>query len=462
MALYIGNKNWIIRANNQSYATKYFSEAPQKFTIEDKTYLFKMGMTWAEWVESEYNTDDYFEWNGEVRIGDLDWIVDNAKNEVKTTDLIALGAAYGVKEAGLPAEYTQYESIQTPPSGAAYIDLGFAFDTAATIKMRYDALYDVSFNLVSNGYPFGAADSTGAYRCMISETDTNDAAVIYGYGFTGSAYQAVPISWTNPRRDLTYTLKNGNVVLTETFNNQSAKYSSGIAYTMTDNMYLNAQNYKGEVRGGGAAFVWYSFAYYDKNDHLICKLVPSKNKASGKIGMYDIIRKQFLISIGTVDFRGTPFAPDDIRNEVRYSTEADGVTIYNNGIGYKYAYRVRSGGAEQTSNQGVCTGYIPFTKGEKLYIYPAFTGLNSQNAINFSDNTYTNLGQITDSDARYGICANSGGAGYKSTVINGLSVLDISSVTEANVDKIAFVRITNDTNISTGADMIISKTPFEL
>jgi hypothetical protein len=168
---------------------------------------------------------------------------------------------------------------------------------------------------------------------------------MYGYGSNGSEYLAAAIHWTNPKRDLTYTIKNGNIILAEAVNGKTAEYTGGISYTMTDNMYLNAQNYKGEARGA-ALLVWYSFAYYDKNDRLICKLVPSKNKASGKIGMYDIIRKQFLISIGTRDFRGTPIASDNIRNEVRYSTEADGVTIYNGGLGYKYGYRVRSGGAE--------------------------------------------------------------------------------------------------------------------
>jgi hypothetical protein len=71
------------------------------------------------------------------------------------------------------------------------------------------------------------------------------------------------------------------------------------------------------------------------------------------------------------------------KNWVKYSTESDGITIYNGGLGYKDGYRIRSGGAESGTKNGVCTGYIPYVKGDKLYIYPPFTGLNTINAINF-------------------------------------------------------------------------------
>ena len=37
---------------------------------------------------------------------------------------------------------------------------------------------------------------------------------------------------------------------------------------------------------------------------------------------------------------------ENMKNWVKFSTEADGVTIYNGGLGYKNGYRVRSGGAE--------------------------------------------------------------------------------------------------------------------
>lgn len=146
-------------------------------------------------------------------------------------------------------------------------------------------------------------------------------------------------------------------------------------------------------------------------------------------------------------------------NLVPLSTEADGKTIYNGGLGYKDKYRVRSGGADGAADNAVCIGFIPFVKGDKLYIYPPFTGQNINNAINFYDGSYTHLGQVTDSGALYGICVNTGTA-FKTKVVNGVSVLDISAVTASGVEDIAYVRVTNDRYAcenDSGAGMIIAK-----
>lgn len=149
-------------------------------------------------------------------------------------------------------------------------------------------------------------------------------------------------------------------------------------------------------------------------------------------------------------------------NLVPLSTEADGKTIYNNGLGYKDGYRIRSGGVEgDASGYAVCTGFIPFVKGDRLYIYPKFTGINAVNAINFADKTFTNLGQQT-AELGYGICASNPSA-FKTQEINGVSVLDLSNCTVSGVENIAYVRITNGLsynspiNMQSGAEMIITK-----
>ena len=147
-------------------------------------------------------------------------------------------------------------------------------------------------------------------------------------------------------------------------------------------------------------------------------------------------------------------------NWVRYSTEADGVTIYNGGLGYKDGYRIRSGGTEASSADATSTGFIPFKKGDVLRIYPKFNGLNTINAINFADASFNNLGQKTDSGAAYGICAGSGST-YLTDVIDGVSTL---TYTDAFDQSIAYVRITNQilnregivSEISSGAEMIVT------
>lgn len=148
------------------------------------------------------------------------------------------------------------------------------------------------------------------------------------------------------------------------------------------------------------------------------------------------------------------------KNWVKYSTEADGVTIYNNGLGYKDGYRIRSGGAEGSSTNGSCTGFIPLKIGDTLRIYPPFDGGNTYNAINFSDATFTNIGQITDDGAAYGTC-DSNGKLYKSTVINGVSTL---TLTDKHDSRIAYVRVTNRISspqwpgapIDSGSEMIVT------
>lgn len=84
------------------------------------------------------------------------------------------------------------------------------------------------------------------------------------------------------------------------------------------------------------------------------------------------------------------------KNWVRYSTEADGVTIYNGGLGYKNGYRVRSGGAEDKKSTGSCTGYIPVSAGDVVRLSGYDVKYQDNvNAINVSNATYTNIGQIS-------------------------------------------------------------------
>lgn len=96
-------------------------------------------------------------------------------------------------------------------------------------------------------------------------------------------------------------------------------------------------------------------------------------------------------------------------NRVTLSINADG-TIYNNGLGYKNGYRVRSGGAEIAQDISACTGFIPVKGGDVIRIY-GWTRYqypnNSSNAINVANSSFANIGQIGSSS--YGIFASGGG-----------------------------------------------------
>lgn len=142
-----------------------------------------------------------------------------------------------------------------------------------------------------------------------------------------------------------------------------------------------------------------------------------------------------------------------IKNWVKYSTINDGKTIYNNDLGYKDGYRIRSGGTEGVLSDATCTGFIPLKNGDTLRISPAFTGKNTQNAINFADGSFTNLGQITDNGTGYGICSGKVNL-YKTQLVNGVSTLTLTANHDANI---RYVRITNyKGSTSSGANMIIT------
>lgn len=114
------------------------------------------------------------------------------------------------------------------------------------------------------------------------------------------------------------------------------------------------------------------------------------------------------LSIGGVELKqlfinGVQVWKSGYKNWARYSTEADGVTIYNGGKGYKDGYRVRSGGAEGATAQGACTGFIPVKGGDII----RFSGWDmsiktNENSVNVSNSKFENVGQFTMIPAVYG------------------------------------------------------------
>jgi hypothetical protein len=152
---------------------------------------------------------------------------------------------------------------------------------------------------------------------------------------------------------------------------------------------------------------------------------------------------------------GTLVISGGYTNQVPISINADG-TIYNV-IGYKTGYRVRSGGAEGVQASAICTGFIPFKLGDTLRIKPALgTIYNTTACINFSDGSFTNLGQSNQNGSagvQYGIC--SGNTQYfVPTIIDGVSVLTLDPAAPS-ASKIKYIRITHDDAECTRGENII-------
>ena len=107
-------------------------------------------------------------------------------------------------------------------------------------------------------------------------------------------------------------------------------------------------------------------------------------------------------------------------NMVLRSTESDGVTIYNGGLGYKNGYRIRSGGAEGALASSAHTGFIPVKGGDVVRIsggdFGSVAGHGS--AMNVADSTRTNIGQFSMQSGEYGIFLQSAYKSYaKSSVV---------------------------------------------
>lgn len=111
-------------------------------------------------------------------------------------------------------------------------------------------------------------------------------------------------------------------------------------------------------------------------------------------------------------------------NLVLVSTEADGTTIYNNGIGYKNGWRLNSNAVETAQNGRVVTGFIPYsfnnticlsgnieyrTDGYRIYFYKENNG-KPGDFINLID-MYpgTNPSNGSTSEKQYGVSYNSNG-----------------------------------------------------
>ena len=212
----------------------------------------------------------------------------NAKN-AKTISRKSDGMVLWGSPARLPGAYQEVEFIRADTGIGAYINLGFAFDTAATIKI---GMYMSSDEAAT--YPFGAAENSGVSRCMISAPYIGAA---YFYAYAGSTYQSGTVEYVKESlNEFVYTLGLTNVSMVNNTNG-STRTNTCVATEMTSDLYLFAQNYNGSLRYGGARQIHY-FKYFDKEGNRICDLVPCYRKSDGVIGMYDIAAQKFFTNVG--------------------------------------------------------------------------------------------------------------------------------------------------------------------
>ena len=352
----------------------------------------------------------------------------------------------------LPAQYQEVEWIQADADIGAYLNLGLKFDYKSQIEMSLWFFSEMQGNV---SYPFGAAENSGTLRCCISAPYGDK---IYCYGSDGSNYRAVSIhiDW-DAENHISVTHQPGTLSCINFNNGDAITNTDQATYSMTSYLYLFAQNYDGKPRFGHIRRIGY-FKYYDRSDTLACSLVPCYRKSDEAIGMYDTVREIFLTNVGTGSFTKGPdvgeYVPID--NWVKYSINPDG-TIYNDGLGYKVGYRVRSGGAEATNDASLCVGYIPVKNDDVIRIARCDFGSSAgaANAINVYNSSFENLGQVVcNSTIGYGILANTTYGNFSTAVVEESEGVYKWTVPPIGYGEISYIRVSAHTD--DGENLIIT------
>lgn len=271
--------------------------------------------------------------------------------EGKAVKITCGGVTLWMMQSGrIPSEYQEVEWIAAAANVGAYINLGFAYDTAATIYL------DQWLNgAKTTTYPFGAANSSGVLRCMLTSPDGESAHTSAFYGSNGVNYGSSSVSnnITNGKNEFVMTIgANVRKLQNLTTGATSSGAVSQTAYTMTDKLYLFAQNYKGSPRFGGERKIS-AFRYYDKSNALKCDLVPCYRKSDGVIGMYDLVSGAFFTNAGSGSF-----------------TKGGNVSNYTNiidTVGTVDNVRLRSGG-NTASAAGFASNYFTAKGGDIIRV----------------------------------------------------------------------------------------------
>ena len=315
--------------------------------------------------------------------------------------------------------YTNQIPISTNFDGSIYNEIGYKtgthyrYDSTSKVKEYSTSKTEVPHPLFTTGrIPISNGDIVRLKNCYI-DCSANDSSQVDMYGTS-----------------------NGNIV--NGFSN-----GSGYSYSISWSSFSNAV--QDIVKDEKNRVTQFTFLRNDSDiTHMSLTLAPTHTPADAIItineeiydpGNFNIHLKNSLSSAtharisGYGDGRNLIVTVNDeitelpktktYTNRVPLSTESDGVTIYNNGLGYMNGSRISSsdsGAVCKQSDVGVThTGFIPVRPGQTIRIAGALFHWNGvETAINTYDSTFTANGQVTYGNGDYGIFAKGGNAyGYR-------------------------------------------------
>ena len=212
--------------------------------------------------------------------------------------------------SGLPSGYTQLEYIQS--TGTQYINTGFvpSPDTRAVIDAQITAQTAASAAYLGERSGSGGTDKT-AYELWSMRTGANISSDFFG-NRVSKTMSTIGTRVLIDKNKASVTI-NGSTIT-----------NSAAAGTATLPIFLLASNDKGTAAFGIAAKL-YACQLYD-NGALVRDFVPCKN-ASGAVGLYDTVGRQFYANAGTGSFTAGPevvYEPDAPTN---FAASVSGQTV---------------------------------------------------------------------------------------------------------------------------------------
>lgn len=163
------------------------------------------------------------------------------------------------------------------------------------------------------------------------------------------------------------------------------------------------------------------------------------------------------IKLVELSINGVLVWKNSFKNWVKFSTEADGETIYNGGLGYKDGYRMATGGNEEEATDASHTGFIPVNGGDIVRLSGWDFGYGSySNVVNVFDSNFGVKGQMVSYNHNYGIFGATGdyaAYGFSSVVVEREGVWKwVVPPTDSGV---AYIRVSGRT-LGDGSKMIIT------
>ena len=197
------------------------------------------------------------------------------------------GDTHTVPGSRLPAGYTELSYIQS--SGTQYLDTNFVPNQNTRVVL------DAETTKVSTAAIFGARQgNTSATFCAFNISSTS---VRSDYG---TEQKTISVNSVLNRVVID---KNKNVF---SYGNQSVTHTES-SFNAECSLLLLTNNFQGSANGESLTSAkLYSCQIYD-NDVLVRDFVPCIN-ASGEVGLYDLVGKQFYGNAGTGVFTGSEVA----------------------------------------------------------------------------------------------------------------------------------------------------------